>query len=271
MVDFRYRRPDARLAPFVKMYFWGRDTDPPPTQRTIPNGEMGVCFYRHGTVIYDGVGEIRSCIAGQDIKYQDIISQGAIEIVGTHFTTIGAHLFFNMPLNIFFRHSTRLEDIDDEGFARLEEEVMLAPNHRVCWDIFDTFFLERLSRSNDDALNLRRLQRALAYGHGDPTRTNVADAASEACLSTRHFNRLFSQMIGLPPKEFLRLLRFHNALRNLKNQHFNTQHSLTEIACDSGYYDLSHMSSEFREISGLSPKELLSASENDNDPVGWRM
>lgn len=40
MVDFRYRRPDARLAPFVKMYFWGRDTDPPPTQRTIPNGEM---------------------------------------------------------------------------------------------------------------------------------------------------------------------------------------------------------------------------------------
>ncbi|MGN0032465.1 MAG: helix-turn-helix domain-containing protein [Candidatus Limimorpha sp.] len=273
MVEFSCRRPDTRLSPFVKMYFWGKDDSPPLIQRTVPNGEMGLCFYRNSSVIYKGVGDIQSCIAGQSTIFQDIISKGPIEIVVAHFTTIGAHLFFNMPLNILFGRISRLGEVEDTGLSVLEEKIMLAPDYHACWDELDSFFLQRLDVNNDDLLNLKRLQRAVAYGQRNPAESNVVEAASSACLSTRHFNRLFSKTIGMPPKDFLRIKRFHYALKNLKDLYMTdkSHYSLTDIACKSGYYDLSHMSSEFLSITGLSPKKLLAVSQNDNDSVGWRM
>ena len=81
MAQFVSRLPDPRLRPYVKVYFWGYDSHAPRVQRIVPNGEMGLCFYRSNPVIYDGVGRVNSCLAGQNIHYQDIISiDGKIEI-----------------------------------------------------------------------------------------------------------------------------------------------------------------------------------------------
>lgn len=76
------------------MYFWGRDANPPDVQRIVPNGEMGLWFYRGNKVEYVGRGEVQSCLSGQSVSFLDISSRGEIEIVGAHFTVLGACLFF---------------------------------------------------------------------------------------------------------------------------------------------------------------------------------
>lgn len=268
MAQFVSRLPDPRLRPYVKVYFWGYDSHAPRVQRIVPNGEMGLCFYRSNPVIYDGVGRVNSCLAGQNIHYQDIISiDGKIEIVGAEFTTLGACLFFQTPLQEYFGKTVHLSDLQDLELANLEDGIMNAPGACECFALMDRFFLNRLADSKADAMNLRRLQRALAYGMSHTADAGIDDFAQEACLSPRHFSRLFSSMAGLTPKDYLRLQRYRTALHELKKP----GSKLTSVALDCGYYDHSHMIHEFKAISGYSPAQLIGLSENDADEFGWRL
>lgn len=268
MTQFLSRLPEASLRPYIKVYFWGYDCNAPKVQRIVPNGEMGLCFYRSNPVIYDGVGSVDSCLSGQSLHYQDIIStDGKIEIVGAEFTTLGACLFFKTPLQEYFGKTVQLTDLQDRELAELEDGIMLAPGANDCFDLMDTFFLNRLQVSRTDALNLRRLQRALAYGMHNAVCTDMEQLAQEACLSQRHFARLFSSMAGLTPKDYLRLQRYRTALHALKQPGA----TITQVALDCGYYDHSHLTHEFRTISGLNPAQLLQVSQNDADTFGWRI
>ena len=263
------RLPDTRLRAYIKMYFGSSDDNAPSVQRIVPNGEMGICFYRGNEVTYDGVGRIRSCLSGQSMSYQDIVSDGRIDIVGAHFTTLGAALFFNAPLHSLFGTSTPLTALGDDEVDRLEEQIMEAEDYELSFDLMDRFFLKRIGQKDVDVMNLRRLQRAIAYGQRHTAEAHIDDIASEACLSQRHFNRLFTETAGLSPKEYLRLQRYHKALADLKaNKGCAT---MSEIAWRNGYCDLSHMSADFRKISGYTPSVLLEKSENENDDFGWRI
>ena len=272
MVTIKTRLPIPSLRPYVKMYFWGKDEESPLVQRIVPNGEMGLCFYLNQPVLYNGVGERRSCLSGQSLHYHDIVSDGRIEIVGAHFTILGAHAFFSTPLRHFFGQIVSLADLDDPHLHRLEEEVMLAYDYEICWNLMEAFFLERLCHSDFDALTFRRLQRAIAYGQRHTSDAQICQVASEACLSERHLNRVFSDVVGLSPKEYLRLQRYHKTLRDLKkSQNSNSPESLTSIAWSNGYCDFSHLYSDFRKICGYSPSRLLKESAHEEDAVGWRI
>lgn len=259
--------PDERLRPYIKMYFWGNDNQAPLVQRIVPNGEIGLCFYRSGKVLYDHVGDRRSCLAGQSTHYQDIISDGNIEITGVHFTTLGAHLVFHSPLNIFFGQTVAIDDLEDKGLSELEDQIMTASTYLDCWRVMDSFFLNRIMEADVNVLNFKRLQRAIAYCQHCFNTVHICDMAEQACLSERHFNRVFSEVTGMSPKEYLRLQRYHKTLKNIKSG----TDTISGIALKNGYCDFSHLAQDFKSISGYSPTELLKYSRNDNDEFGWRL
>lgn len=261
--------PDIRLTPYVKMYFWGSDEDAPRVQRTVPNGEMGLCFYRNSNVIYDGQGNISSCLSGQRTVYQDIISDGRLEIVFVGFTTLGAHMFFNTSLYEFFGKNISLSELGDQDLLDLEQRVMLATSTSEIWSLLDEFFLQRLSQSKADPINFKRLWRAISYGQRHLADARVSDLASEACLSERHLSRVFSDITGMSPKDYMRVQRYHNTLKELKAM--KVGETISDIAWRNGYCDFSHLSAEFRKISGYSPSTLIGVSDNDSDEIGWRI
>lgn len=267
MINFQSHKPDIRLTPFIKSYFWGKDDNAPLIQRIVPNGEMGLCIYRGNYVCYSDVGKVTGCLSGQHIHYQDIMSDGKIEIVGVHFTVLGAHLFFQLPMAELYGQTVRINDLNDLGLTELEEQIMLASDSNTYWQLFDSFFLRRMAESQIDILNIKRLQRAIAYGQQHTSNTRIIDVATASCLSQRHFTRIFTNVVGMPPKDYLRLQRYHKALHDLKVGGCTA----TEIAWNNGYYDFSHLSADFKLITGLSPKQLLKDSANDDDAVGWRL
>ena len=80
----------------------------------------------------------------------------------------------------------------------------------------------------------------------------LADAAG---VSRQHLTRVFRERIGVPPKLYCRLARFHSGLAFAgcgKNVNW------AEAALDLGYADQSHMITEFREFSSLTPQTLAS-------------
>ncbi|MFZ2446136.1 MAG: helix-turn-helix domain-containing protein [Syntrophobacteraceae bacterium] len=81
-------------------------------------------------------------------------------------------------------------------------------------------------------------------------RIRVRDLARVTGISVRTLERVFIEQVGLPPKKFIRLVRFQSALNKLKEGIYR---SLAELAYDCGYTDQSHFIKDFKELSGISP------------------
>lgn len=79
----------------------------------------------------------------------------------------------------------------------------------------------------------------------------VADALG---LSERHLRRVFRAAVGMSPKSFAKLTRFHRALRAARA---DRRASWATIASASGYYDQAHLIDEFRTIAGVTPRALV--------------
>ncbi len=79
---------------------------------------------------------------------------------------------------------------------------------------------------------------------------NVRDLAKSHHISLRQLERRFKSYIGLTVKEFSNIVRFKNAKKSIAT---STETSLLEIAFDMGFFDHSHMTYEFKRISGENP------------------
>ena len=85
-------------------------------------------------------------------------------------------------------------------------------------------------------------------------RIQVPALAEQACMSSRHFERRFTQQIGLPPKLYARIARFESAL---ESKALRTDESWTEITNRLGYFDQMHLIKDFKEFSGEVPTSLI--------------
>lgn len=87
----------------------------------------------------------------------------------------------------------------------------------------------------------------------DPTQDlTLSQQAEIAGFSPFHFARLFRDVIGIPPGEFLTALRFERS----KHLLLTTDASVTEICFEIGYESLGTFSSRFRQLVGVSPQQF---------------
>ncbi|MGK7955372.1 MAG: AraC family transcriptional regulator [Crocosphaera sp.] len=69
-------------------------------------------------------------------------------------------------------------------------------------------------------------------------------------LSQFHFSRLFKQSVGLSPHQYLIEQRIERAKQLLKK----TNQSILDIALNCGFSSHSHLSKQFRQVTGMTPK-----------------
>ena len=68
-------------------------------------------------------------------------------------------------------------------------------------------------------------------------------------LSSFHFHRRFSELLGLTPKHFLLECQIYETKRQMMSQ----QKDLAQIADDCGFAHQSHFTSRFKQVTGLTP------------------
>lgn len=101
-----------------------------------------------------------------------------------------------------------------------------------------------------DAATLARLCRARDWlGDRFNRRTNLDEAARQAYLSSFYFSRLFAEVFGETPHEFVTRLRIERAKRRLLAE--NT--SGTDICLEVGYESPGSFSKRFHALTGLAP------------------
>lgn len=76
----------------------------------------------------------------------------------------------------------------------------------------------------------------------------LADLAQLLGMSQFHFSHLFKQSIGTSPYQYLLQQRVERAKQLLK-----TERSIMDIALECGFNSHSHLSKQFRQITGITP------------------
>jgi AraC-like DNA-binding protein len=77
---------------------------------------------------------------------------------------------------------------------------------------------------------------------------SVAELGERSGRSPRWLQRWFEREIGLPPRTYLRLLRFQESFRGLPS----ARGTLADHAAEHGFADQAHMAREYRQLTGWS-------------------
>ena len=84
---------------------------------------------------------------------------------------------------------------------------------------------------------------------------SLSRLASIANLSPFHLIRVFNHQMGIPPHEYQTQLRVTNAQRLMR-----AGRSISEAAIETGFFDQSHFTRNFKRITGMTPGTYLSHS-----------
>lgn len=78
----------------------------------------------------------------------------------------------------------------------------------------------------------------------------IRNIAHQYAWSERTLERNFLERVWLTMKEFSRIIRFQNTIKNIQE---NPQENLSRLACRLWYYDHAHLSNEILRFSGNNP------------------
>ena len=161
-----------------------------------------------------------------------------------------AYKFFHLPMNMLSDTTTALEDIWTDLAATIEDKLANVQNNNVRAAIAQQHLTTFLAAGQHDQQVANCLQQVELL-EKLPTVKQLVDSTG---LSQRQLSRRFQHVVGLSPKEYLRVYRFIRSLRYLKNYPAS---SLTEIAYKSRYYDQAHFIRDYKDYTGHTPGEVV--------------
>jgi len=165
---------------------------------------------------------------------------------------LGAHeAVLGVPASLISERIIALEDLWGSLPTRvLIERLAEASDANQAAQVLERAIAERFARTAERRVGARlALDAADRLAHG-----NVTAVAFELGVSERHLRRVFNETVGVNPKLFAQLSRFRRALRAARA---DNRTNWASVASDAGYYDQAHLISEFRSISGATPRALL--------------
>jgi AraC-like DNA-binding protein len=92
-------------------------------------------------------------------------------------------------------------------------------------------------------------------------------AASVVGLSPFHFLRVFASVLGVTPHQYLVRARLRRAARLLADD----SRSITDVAFDAGFADLSNFVRTFHRAAGVSPGSFRRAARGDRKILQERL
>jgi AraC-like DNA-binding protein len=248
------------LQPFVKC-FWSLEA-PAATvaekQRIVPDGCMEMIF--HYGDLYEqfnedgtAITQSRCFVFGQITKPLDIAPTGVTGIIAARFHPDGFLPFSDIPVQQMENKATELQEIFGLKDYSFEEAVLQAATNEERIQLITSFLISKLQTAEvRDRITQFGID-ALLHSNGQ---MNVQELSEALQINRRQLERKFSSVIGLSPKQLSKMIRLQNTFRMMGQKHFT---NLTSLAYESGYYDQAHFIKEFKEFTGVSPKEFYAA------------
>ena len=230
---------------------------PLPYKPYSPKPEQGITFFVRGRPSIPNLltKEVRVAppvtIFGQQMKRCNVHLAREFLMFRVHFQAGALFRMLKIPLYEFGDDYFDAELILGRDAREVSERLANAESYAEMVEVVEAYLVRSVARARENVLPV---DRAAAQLTAAPLRTSVDWLARQAGLSTRQFNRTFTDRIGVGPKLYSRLLRYHHAYL------FKAAHPAVawpKVAIEFGYTDYQHLVRDFRQFTNATPNSWL--------------
>lgn len=251
--------PCSLLAPYIDKYWEFQGTLEYGTRMNILADGFTDFIFTLGNATETVNGSMKmqpyhSYFVGPMHTYSELIIRSeSIHMVGIRFPPNGLSYFMKLPLHELgnMRISVNeLNSIFDDSFAEMLAEQ---PGIQQRITLIEDFLLKHLFKN--DPISDPSIAYAINQINIHKGKLPINHLMNDICLCQRHFERKFKMQTGYSPKKYSSIIKFKNAIELLRDSSFD---NLLSVAVRAGYYDVSHLSREVRNLSGSTPYSFLS-------------
>jgi AraC-like DNA-binding protein len=228
-------------------------------QRIVPDGCMEMIFH-YGDLFkqYTGDGHFfiqpRCFVFGQITSPLDIEPTGITGIFAARFHPDGFQAFTTIALKEMENKAVPLQELFGVDGLELEDGILTASTTEERIILAERFLLKRLGTSQIIDQVAKSSVEMLLKLNGQ---VSVNELSEKLQINRRQLERRFSLVIGLSPKQLSKIIRLQSTLKMLEKEEFT---SLTSLAYDNGYYDQTHFINDFKEFTGVTPKQFYAGN-----------
>ncbi len=250
--------PNIELSEFVKRYWTldGEKENIPLRNTIVPDGTMKLIFhygdtYRHHSQ-NGSVTTLPKCfLIGQLTKPYVIEPIGVTGSFVVQFKPNGFVPFTSIPIKEMENTAVPLDILFGEKGKELGEQILNANSTSERIQIIETFLFSQLADKHRIDNVVKSTVETIFNANGQ---FSVNEFSESNKINRRQLARKFSSTIGLSPKQLAKTIRIQGVLKVLLNEEIS---SLTDLAYENEYFDQAHFIKEFKEFTGLTPKEFF--------------
>lgn len=260
-MEFRYISPSPSLRGIIRNYLIAHlifdPQQPAPIKPYAPKPEQGITFFVKGPprAVNLTTGEVDAAppiaIFGQQVVRCDVHLESEFLMFRVHFQPGALFRLLGVPLYEFGDDYCDAEPILRGDGLDVSEQLAAAHSYAEMVTRVESYLMRAAGRAPRE---VHPVDRIASYVTAHPLRHSLSGLVRMAGLSRRHFNRKFSERMGLAPKLYSRLVRFDHA-RRFKSAHPASAWPI--VAIESGYSDYQHMVRDFREFTNTTPTAWL--------------
>jgi len=258
-MSIKTANPTFVLQPYIKQYWCIENVLPDGEkhlQRIIPSGLAELSLYignRPKVIGSKKDFENNFILSGQQQEFYDLQIEKDLSVFSIVFQPQGLMTFFHFPLIELCNKSVPLKYLNRNLEQEILPRITNEPSFEKRIQIIERYFCDLLKEEHNK-YNFARIDHTIKTIRQTQGKISINNLASETCLCRKQFERKFSELIGITPKKYLKIVRFQSALY-LKSRNKNL--NITELAYELGYYDQAHFISEFKRLTGFTPKQYF--------------
>lgn len=256
---FRLFKPCPELKHFVSRIMISRfqlnPTQLGPTSPFPPQPEHCLYFYPYNRVICRHYASNstdtvpHSILVGPQLSRVDLTMGHDMLVIMVGFQPGAMHRLLRIPMTEMLNLHLDATSILGREIEEVTEQLNEAPGIDNMVLIIEQYLLKKVKCLKAalpfETVLLQMLEQKKLV--------NVDELAKQACVSVRQLERQFKERTGIPPKLFIRLVRFSKAwIMREKNKDL----SWLQIAHACDYADQMHMIRDFKDFVGVTPKIL---------------
>ena len=265
--NFIAARPnDELVGRYIDYYYFHTSDDEAFESRFFfyPNYKHALTIYRGSDVSLTAEGSlvlpaahnnVRSFYSINTDRNFKVSLNGKFNKIGIVFNPLGLNHFIEKPLSKVYNRETWSFDYFGNVFIDLCNRVFDEANPEEKALLLDNYFAGHFC--GFDELVVKKAMQELLRSNGSVRVEELSDGLD---VNRKTLLRLFRKHLCCSVEEYRKLVMFRNALNYAQQE--GADASLTDIALYSLYYDQAHYIKHFRQVTGQSPKALLSKIAN---------
>lgn len=262
-MTLRVHTPGLPLCEYVGALIYYDGIDPiHQMDRFLPDGntELIVNLNDQPQYIFDNdtLKQIQTCrhawISGVRTQPITIPSGRGSRMLIVAFKRGRAYPFYSLPMSELADRVLEADDVFGNRILNLREQLLACTSPEEMFALVEIFLLRQAGARLSPDASSRCVEYAVSRILNQPNRLVFQQLSLQIGYSQKHFIDMFKQHVGIPPKQYMKIMRFQNAVFQIEQ---DASVYWSEIAIQNGFYDQAHFIHEFRNFSGFTPGEYL--------------